>query len=635
MTTQNDDSPTAVPDNSGENPADISGVEIIRKHLKTLTGSPGVYRMLGAEGEVLYVGKARNLINRVTSYTRLSGHSNRIARMISLTRSMEFVVTDTDTEAVLLEANLIKRLKPHFNILLRDDKSFPYIVMRQDHPFPRGTKHRGARAAKGEYFGPFASAGAVNRTLNALQKAFLIRSCTDSIFSSRTRPCLLFQIKRCAGPCVDRISEDDYSVLVDQALDFLKGNSSAAQEDLAVKMEAASTARDYEAAAVYRDRIKALTQIQARQDINPRHVAEADVIAAYQEGGQTSVQVFFFRAHQNWGNRAYFPRAAKDQPVEEVLEAFIGQFYDNKPAPRLILLSHAIAGQTLLGEALSVRAGHKIAVHVPERGEKRALVLHAAQNARQALARKLAESASQKSLLDGLAQILDLDASPTRLEVYDNSHIQGTNAVGGMIVAGPDGFEKNQYRKFNIKSETITPGDDYGMMTEVLTRRFTRLMKEDEERAKGMWPEVIIIDGGKGQLSAAEGALADVGADGVTILAIAKGPDRNAGREQFFMAGRPPFMLEPKTPVLHFLQRLRDEAHRYAIGTHRARRAKSAIKNPLDDIPGIGAARKRALLHHFGSARAVSEAGLTDLENANGISKTVASRVYYYFHDKA
>jgi len=610
-----------------------SGVEIIRKHLKTLTGSPGVYRMIGSDGAVLYVGKARNLRNRVTSYTRLSGHSNRIARMISLTRSMEFVVTDTDTEAVLLEANLIKRLKPHFNVLLRDDKSFPYIVLRQDHEFPQATKHRGARATGNEYFGPFASAGAVNRTLNALQKAFLIRSCSDSVFSSRSRPCLLYQIKRCAGPCVGKITAEAYGDLVGQAQDFLKGNSSAAQTELATKMDAASKARDYETAAVYRDRIKALTQIQARQDINPRTVDEADVIAAFQEGGRTSVQVFFFRAHQNWGNRAYFPRAAADQGVNEVLEAFIGQFYDNKPAPRLILLSHAVPGQGLLAEALSLRAGHKITLHAPQRSEKRALVLHALQNARQALARKLAESASQKILLGAMADAFDLDAPPGRIEVYDNSHIQGTNAVGGMIVAGPEGFENNQYRKFNIKSETLTPGDDYAMMTEVLTRRFKRLMKEDEARTKGMWPDVIIIDGGKGQLSAVEDALAELGVSGVAIISIAKGPDRHAGRERFFMTGRPAFMLEPKSPLMHFLQRLRDEAHRFAIGTHRARRAKAAVKSPLDDIPGIGAARKRALLHHFGSARAVSEAGLTDLEGASGISKAVARRVHAYFQE--
>jgi excinuclease ABC subunit C len=584
--------------------------------------------------------------------------SARRRRMVAETRSMEIVVTHTEVEALLLESNLIKRLMPRYNVLLRDDKSFPYIRLTGDHDFPQLTKHRGARGASGDYFGPFASAGAVNRTLIALQRAFLLRSCSDSNFSSRTRPCLLYQIKRCSAPCVGRIDKEGYVRLLDEAKGFLRGQSKEVQQRLAERMQELSDELNFESAAFVRDRIRALTQVQGHQDINIEGIDDADIIAAHQAGGHTCVQVFFFRAGQNWGNRAYFPSHDRQLPADEVLAAFIGQFYDNKPPPKLVLLSAAPAEMALLEEALSIRAGGRIELAVPQRGDKRKLVEHALVNAREALGRRLAESATQHKLLEGLAQALDLEAPPQRIEVYDNSHIQGSHAVGAMIVAGPEGFVKNAYRKFTIRgdvtaapSETerppetektttepaletaaLTPGDDYGMMREVLTRRFARALKEDPTRERGTWPDLLLIDGGAGQLSSTQQVLADLGIDDMPVVAIAKGPDRNAGRERFFRPGKPPFSLDPKDPVLYFLQRLRDEAHRFAIGTHRAKRAKAIGNSPLDEIAGIGARRKRALLHHFGSARGVARAGLADLERVAGISKAVAQRIYDHFH---
>ncbi len=621
------------------------GPEVIKAFVRNLPGKPGVYRMFGTDGDVLYVGKARNLKKRVQSYTRMMGHTNRIARMIAATVDMEFVTTASEAEALLLEANLIKRLKPRFNVFMRDDKSFPYILLARDHPVAQIVKHRGARSRAGEYFGPFASAGAVNRTLNALQRAFLLRSCSDSVYESRTRPCLLYQIKRCSAPCTGEISQGDYDLLVDDALDFLSGRSQAVKDNLVAMMEEASEELDFERAAVYRDRIGALSHIQSHQGINPGTVTEADVFAVHQEGGQSCVQVFFFRAGQNWGNRAYFPRADKSHTEAEILEAFLAQFYDDKPAPRLILLSHAVKGRTLLADALTVKSERKVTVTVPQRGEKRELVDHALTNAREALARRMAESASQRRLLEGVAETFGLEAPPRRIEIYDNSHIQGTNALGGMVVAGPEGFLKNQYRKFNIKSENISSGDDYAMMREVLSRRFKRLLKEDggppeasaseEESAETPpWPDLVFIDGGQGQLTAAMEIMNDLGLDALPVVAIAKGPDRDAGRERFFMPGRQPFMLEPRDPVLYYLQRLRDEAHRFAIGSHRARRKKAIGSSPLDEIPGVGPGRKRALLRHFGSARAVSRAGLTDLEAVEGISAALAQQIYGHFHNQ-
>ena len=629
------------------------GAAYIAEKVKQLPDSPGVYRMYDVQGELLYVGKARSLRKRVYNYTKLAGHSNRIARMIASTVSMEFITTATETDALLLEANLIKRLKPRYNVLMRDDKSFPFILLTGDHDFPQVVKHRGSRSRKGDYFGPFASAGAVNATLNALQKAFLLRSCSDSVFESRTRPCLLHQIKRCSAPCTGVIDKQGYAELVAEARDFLRGRSRKTQKELAAHMEEAATALDFERAAIYRDRIRALTQVQQHQGINPQTVTEADVFAAWQEGGQTCVQVFFFRAGQNWGNRAYFPRHDRELDAQEVLDAFLAQFYEDRHPPRMVLLSHDVPGKALLGEALSIIAGRKVAVGVPQRGEKRELVDHALTNAREALGRRLAESSTQRKLLEGVAEAFGLDQTPERIEVYDNSHISGTKPVGGMVVAGPEGFMKAQYRKFNIKSD-IEPGDDYGMMREVLTRRFTRLLKEsgeatgeeeprpedgaseDEAEARGKgfpdWPDLILIDGGAGQLKVACEVLAELGIDSVAIVGVAKGPERDAGRERFFMPARDPFMMEPRNPVLYYLQRLRDEAHRYAIGSHRARRSKAIGVNPLDDVPGIGPGRKRALLRHFGSARAVARAGLSDLEAVDGISAKVAQAVYDFFH---
>ncbi|NBN63288.1 excinuclease ABC subunit UvrC [Microvirga tunisiensis] len=643
----------------------IVGVEVIADVVKRLPMGPGVYRMLDANGDVLYVGKARSLKKRVTSYTRLQGQSNRIMRMIMSTAAMEFVLTRTETEALLLEANLIKRLRPRFNVLLRDDKSFPYILITGDHASPAIVKHRGARRRKGDYFGPFASATAVGRTINALQKAFLIRNCTDSYFENRSRPCLLYQIKRCAGPCTGETTPEDYAGLVAEARAFLSGRSQLVKQELAGLMEAASQRLDFEHAAVYRDRLAALSHIQSHQGINPQTVDEADVVAIHQEGGQSCVQVFFFRTGQNWGNRAYFPKADKSLDEAAVLESFLAQFYDDKPAPRLILLSHAVEDQDLLAAALGERAGHKVEVAAPKRGEKKDLVDHALTNAREALGRRLAETSSQARLLEGVAEVFGLPAAPRRIEVYDNSHIMGTNAVGCMIVAGPEGFAKGQYRKFNIKSEGLTPGDDYGMMREVLTRRFTRLLKDharspleaadtvssdagqpvapdledDGEADAGLaqdmpaWPDLVFIDGGQGQLNAVREILAGLGITDVPLVGIAKGPDRDAGREKFFMEGRPSFMLPERDPVLYFVQRLRDEAHRFAIGTHRAKRKKDIARNPLDDIAGIGPTRKRALLRHFGTAKAVSKAGIEDLMAVQGISETVARLIYDHFHD--
>jgi len=617
---------------------------LIAEKVKTLPDSPGVYRMLSEAGEVLYVGKARSLRKRVTSYTKLAGHSNRIARMITSTTEMEFITTATETDALLLEANLIKQLKPRYNVLLRDDKSFPYILLTGDHDFPQVVKHRGSRSRDGDYFGPFASAGSVTRTLNTLQRAFLLRSCSDSVFDGRTRPCLLFQIKRCSAPCTGVINKTDYADLVSQAHDFLRGKSRRTQEHLAEQMTEASTRLDFEGAAIYRDRIRALAQIQSHQGINPKSITDADVFAVAENAGQTCIQVFFFRAGQNWGNRAYFPRHDKEVTPADVLDAFLAQFYDDRPSPPLIFLSENIVGRDLLGKALTIRAERKVAVQVPKQGEKRELVEHALRNAKDALARRLAESATQRNLLAEFGNKFGLDTPPQRIEIYDNSHISGTNQVGGMVVAGPEGFLKNQYRKFNIKGNDIEPGDDYGMMRQVLTRRFTRLLKEnarasekttndtaDDERTRD-WPDAILIDGGQGQLSVTNEVMAELGIDDVTVISIAKGPDRNAGRERFFMKGRAPFMLEDKTPLLYYLQRLRDEAHRFAIGSHRARRAKQTRANPLDNVAGVGATRKRALLHHFGSAKAVSRAGLPDLEAVDGISGKVAKAVYDYFH---
>ncbi|MEQ8380397.1 MAG: excinuclease ABC subunit UvrC [Parvibaculum sp.] len=623
--------------NSGAAEAGPTGAALIAAKVKLLPDSPGVYRMYDAGGDLLYVGKARSLKKRVTSYTKLAGHSNRIARMIASTAQMEFISTATETDALLLEANLIKRLKPRYNVLMRDDKSFPYILLTGDHDFPQALKHRGARSRKGDYYGPFASAGAVTATLNALQKAFLLRSCSDSVFESRTRPCLLFQIKRCSAPCTGEIDAEGYAKLVAEARDFLKGRSRKTQQQLVSLMDEASTGLDFERAAIYRDRIRALTQIQQHQGINPRTVVVADLFAAWSEGGQTCVQVFFFRAGQNWGNRAYFPRHDRELTTEEVLDAFLAQFYEDRPPPRMVLLSHDVPGRALLAEALTIRAERKVAVGVPRRGEKRELVDHALTNAREALGRRLAESSTQRKLLEGVAEAFDLEAPPQRIEVYDNSHISGTKAVGGMIVAGPEGFMKNQYRKFNIKGPDIEPGDDYAMMREVLTRRFTRLVRESEGRdgkegEDATWPDLILIDGGAGQLKVALEVLEELGIDNVTAVGVAKGPERDAGRERFFMAGRADFMMEPRNPVLYYLQRLRDEAHRYAIGSHRARRSKAIGVNPLDEVPGIGPGRKRALLQHFGSARAVARAGLSDLESVNGISAKVARAVYDHFH---
>ena len=684
-----------------------TGPAVIAQYLKSLPSSPGVYRMVDAEGTVIYVGKARSLKARVTSYARAGNHTNRTTRMIAATAAMEFVTVRTEAEALLLEANLIKRFRPRYNVLLRDDKSFPYILIAREHAAPQILKHRGARNRKGDYFGPFASAGAVNRTINMLERAFLLRSCSDPVFESRTRPCLLHQIKRCSAPCTGEISVKDYGALVDEAVRFLRGESQNARQMYQRLMTEAAESLDYEQAAKYRNRLWALAHVTADQSINPEGIEEADVFAAHQEGGQTCIQVFFFRTGQNWGNRAYFPRADRTLAVEEVLESFIAQFYDDKPVPRCILLSHDLPSRQLLEEALSTKAERRTEIRVPQRGAKTTLVEHATQNAREALARRLAESSSQRILLDGLKERFGLATAPRRVEVFDNSHIQGASAVGAMIVAGPEGFVKNQYRKFNIKSVDLTPGDDYAMMREVLARRFKRLVLDEAEapsapsaapaqelgleeaptsrieqpqpppidrrggsalafgvlRADGddapgfsetelaeietdddiseavsdefpTRPDLVLIDGGRGQLAVAEDVLRTLGVAGVTLIGVAKGPDRDAGREHFHIPGRQPMMLEPRDPVLYFVQRLRDEAHRFAIGTHRAKRSKAIGANPLDEIGGVGPTRKRALLNHFGSAKAVSRASVGDLQAVEGISAQMAQSIYDFFHER-
>jgi excinuclease ABC subunit C len=613
----------------------LRGAERIAAYLKTLPDAPGVYRMLSATGEVLYVGKAKSLKKRVSAYATGRVHSDRLTRMVADTAEMVFVTTESETEALLLESNLIKRLKPRYNVSYRDDKSFPNILLRQDHAFPQLLKHRGARTAKGVYFGPFASAGAVTRTLNTLQRAFLLRSCSDSVFDTRSRPCLLFQIKRCSAPCVGRIDEPGYRELVDEAEGFLKGKSRAVQDQLTREMNTAAEALDFEAAARLRDRLRAMSHIQASQGINPSTFDEADLFAAYSEGGHTCIQVFFFRAGQNWGNRPYFPRHDRDLPLGEVLESFVGQFYDERTAPRLILTSEELPGAGLLAEALALRAEHRVEIAMPRRGEKREIMERALTNAREQLGRRLAENSAQAELLEGVADLFGLEQPPRRIEVYDNSHIQGAHALGAFIVAGPDGFEKAQYRKFNIKTEDLAPGDDYAMMREVLTRRFARLVKEEENPPDALrWrrPDLVMIDGGPGQLSVACQVFADLGVEDVALVSISKGPDRDAGREHFYMPGKEPFRLDPRSPVLYYLQRLRDEAHRFVIGGHRKKRSAAIGANPLDEIGGVGAGRKRALLQHFGSARAVSAASVTDLAAVQGVSETLARKIYDFFH---
>jgi excinuclease ABC subunit C len=629
-----------------------AGRAAIARAVKHAPSAPGVYRMVDAQGEVLYVGKAKNIKKRVTSYTRPVGHDSRIIRMISGTATMEFVTTKTETEALLLEANLIKRLRPRFNVLLRDDKSFPFILITSDHWAPQILKHRGARTRAGHYYGPFANAGAVNRTVNALQRAFLLRSCSDSFFEARTRPCLLYQIKRCSAPCTQAIDFAGYGELVREANDFLSGRSRAVQKEMAAEMDTASAALDFERAAVYRDRLAALSAITSHQGINPRTLEEADVFAVHQAGGYTCVEVFFFRTGQNWGNRAYFPKADRALSADEVLSAFLAQFYDDKPPPRLVLVSHAFEERALLAAALTTKSGRKVEVGVPQRGERKELVQHALANAREALARKLADTSSQQKLLKALTETFALPRQPRRIEVYDNSHIGGTNAVGAMVVAGPEGFRKNQYRKFNIRSQDLKPGDDYGMLREVLQRRFRRLLGENprltadaalaavltaepDEGDEQPWPDLVLIDGGQGQLNAAAETLAAMGVTDVPLVAIAKGPDRDAGRETFFMPGRAPFKLPPRDPLFYFIERLRDEAHRFAIGSHRTRRKKDIREAGLQEIPGIGPTRKRALLRHFGTLKAIERASLPDLAQVPGINAETARKIYEFFHEQA
>ncbi|MGO4735422.1 excinuclease ABC subunit UvrC [Bosea sp. 2KB_26] len=649
--------PDATIDAGETTPSELKhGIEVIAGFARHLPNKPGVYRMFDRAGEVLYVGKAKSLKNRVTAYARGLAHTNAVARMISETANMEFVTTGTETEALLLESNLIKQLRPRYNVLLRDDKSFPYILLTGDHPAPQIAKHRGSRQRKGDYFGPFASAQAVKRTIDALQKAFLLRSCSDSYYENRTRPCLLFQIKRCAAPCTGEISHADYQALADQARDFLSGRSSTVKRTLSERMQAAAEALEFEQAARYRDRLAALSAVQAGQDINTQGVEEADVFAIDEQAGHFCVEIFFFRNHQNWGNRALFPRADKSLTPAEVLASVVTQFYDDKPPPRLVLLSHEVEEIDLIGEALSARAGRKVEIAAPKRGEKFDLVAHARKNAHEALSRKLADNAGQQSLLVALGEAFGLPKPPRRVEVYDNSHIMGTNAVGGMIVAGPDGFMKSHYRTFNISSDTIA-GDDFGMMREVLKRRFSRLAKESiaaeggdtvdlaaaespapppeaqDETAFPSRPDLVIVDGGKGQFEAARLIMAECGVTDIPLVAIAKGADRNAMRETFFMAGKEPFKLPPRDPGLYFIQRLRDEAHRFAIGTHRARRKRDITKNPLDEIAGIGPSRKRALLLHFGTVKAIQRAKLDDLMRTPGVNAATAKAVHDFFHD--
>ncbi|WP_337187461.1 excinuclease ABC subunit UvrC [Phenylobacterium sp.] len=622
---------------SPEAPAALKGAALIKDEVRRLPDRPGVYRMVGEDGEVLYVGKARSLKKRVVQYAQGRFHTQRIAHMVDATRAMEFVVTRTETDALLLEINLIKQLKPRFNVLLRDDKSFPEIVIRREHPAAQLRKHRGAHTIRGDYFGPFASAGAVNRTLNTLQKAFLLRSCSDSVYESRTRPCMLHQIKRCAAPCTGLIGLDDYNALVEQAGDFLRGRSRVVMQRMSEQMQVASDEMEFERAARLRDRIRALASVAQETQINPETLEEADVFALHAEGGQACVQVFFFRAGQNWGNRAYFPKIPQggvDRTDEDpdIMGAFLGQFYDDRPIPKLILVNVEPAERELLAEAFRQKSGRRVEIGRPQRGEKKQLVQHALTNAREALGRKMAEGSAQSRLLAGVCEAFGLDGNPERIEVYDNSHIMGTNAVGGMIVAGPEGFQKNQYRKFNIKGSDITPGDDFGMMKEVLRRRFGRLVKEEEEGlADAVRPDLVLIDGGQGQVAAVMEIMADLGVDDIPVVGVAKGPDRDAGLERFYIPGKPYFMLEPKSPVLYYLQRLRDEAHRFAIGSHRTRRAADMKRNPLDEIEGVGPGRKRALLHAFGSARGVARASLEDLAKVDGVSEALARRIHAHF----
>jgi excinuclease ABC subunit C len=635
------DAPEEAPEAVAEGPL-ANGHAAIERAVRLAPTSPGVYRMLNAANDVLYVGKAKNVRKRLASYARVSApQPARILRMIAATVTVEIISTSTETEALLLEANLIKQLRPRFNVQLRDDKSFPYILITGDHWAPQILKHRGAQTRPGQYFGPFASAGAVNRTITALQRAFLVRSCTDAFFESRTRPCLLYQIRRCSGPCTGEIDFPGYTELVREAKDFLSGRSRLVKRELAGEMEKASAELEFETAALYRDRLAALSAIQSQQGINPRTVEEADVFAIHQEGGYYCVEVFFFRTGQNWGNRAYFPRAEKTFTPEEVLASFLAQFYDDKPPPKLILLSHQIEESELLADALSIKAGFKVEVATPRRGEKKELITHALTNAREALGRKLADTATQGRLLQGLVATLGLSHPPKRIEVYDNSHIQGTNAVGAMIVAGPDGFIKNQYRKFNIRSEGLTPGDDYAMMREVLQRRFKRLMapapegdaqvKHDDDSFP-QWPDLVVIDGGRGQLNAVSAIFEELALTEVALLAVAKGPDRDAGRETLFMPGREAIKLEPRDPVLYFIQRLRDEAHRFVIGSHRKLRKKDIREAGLQEIPGIGPSRKRALLHHFGTLKEIERASITDLGKVPGVSAESARKIFEFFH---
>ena len=623
------------PESSPESSVE-KGVTVIERALGTMPHSPGVYRMLDAKGDALYVGKARSLKKRVTAYTQMPRLPERLRRMVHETAAMEIVTTHTEAEALLLEANLIKRLKPRFNIVLRDDKSYPWLMLTEDHPYPQIAKHRGARARKGSYYGPFASAWAVNQTVTAMQRVFLLRSCQDTVFASRSRPCLLHQIKRCSAPCVGRVSEAEYGQYVAQAKAFLGGKASDVQRELAREMERAAESLEFERAAAVRDRIRGLTHVQGTAVVNPASLTDADIVAAHQIGGQTCVQVFFVRGGNNNGNRAYFPTHARDAETEAVLGAFLAQFYDDKPPPPCVLLNHAVPEQELLAEALSLKASRKVALSVPARGEKRAVVLHAETNAREALERRMAESAGQQKLLEGVAALFGLPAMPERIECYDNSHIMGTNPYGVMVVAGPDGFQKNAYRKYGIRGP-IAPGDDFAMMREVLERRFGRALREQAasdagEGAAPALPDLLLIDGGAGQLSAVRGIMQDLGMQQIPVVAIAKGPDRDAGREWFHMAAREPFQLPPRDPVLYYLQRVRDEAHRFAITTHRSGRSKALVTSELDEVPGVGAARKRALLNHFGSARGVKQAGLADLEAAPGINRETARRVYEWFH---
>ncbi len=606
------------------------GMRVIADFVHTLPRKPGVYRMIAADGEVLYVGKARSLRNRVAAYTQPTRLATRLIRMVSATRTMEFAVTGSEAEALLLENNLIKRFRPRFNVLLRDDKSFPYIVIRRDTEWPQLAKHRGTREPDNEYFGPFASATAVNRTLYALQRAFPLRSCSDGVFSTRTRPCLQYQIKRCTAPCVGRIDKPEYDAIVDEVRGFLGGRNREVQQSLGARMEQASANLEFERAAVLRDRIRALTHIQSHQAIELHAIDEADIFAAHAEAGQVCVQVFFLRAGQNLGNRAYFPSHGKELDEAAVLAAFIGQFYEARPAPKLILVSHELPENDLLESALALSSGHKVDIRNPKRGDQKDALDQAVVNAREALARRLAERGTQRQLLEGVARVFGLDAAPERIEIYDNSHIQGSAPIGAMVVAGPDGFNKNAYRKFNIRSEGAA-GDDFAMMREVLGRRFGRALRENPDRDEEHWPDLLLIDGGQGQLEAARQVLGELGLDDIAVIGIAKGPDRDAGRERFFQPGKPPFSLEPRDPVLYFLQRLRDEAHRFAIGTHRTRRAADITRSALDEVPGIGSTRKRALLHHFGSARAVAGATLEDIKAVPGISGALAQKIHDHF----